>query len=135
MSRRKPSDHERFDRIYAANLPLILGYAARRCAEPTDAADVTRSGQVSDRYQLGAKVTGAASCAWVQQWVHGNAAQRRQAQEAMATSRHWAILREMQASGAYPDVVWEVADFMAGKATRLPHGASLEQWAKPALGC
>jgi RNA polymerase sigma factor (sigma-70 family) len=40
MSRRKPTDHERFDRIYAANLPSILGYAARRCAEPSDAADI-----------------------------------------------------------------------------------------------
>jgi RNA polymerase sigma factor (sigma-70 family) len=40
MSRKKPSDHTRFDTIYAANLPLILSYAARRCDEPSDAADV-----------------------------------------------------------------------------------------------
>lgn len=40
MSRRGSSDHERFERVYAANLALILGYAARRCAEPSDAADV-----------------------------------------------------------------------------------------------
>lgn len=40
MPRRTPSDHERFDRIYAANLAQILGYAARRCEEPSDAADV-----------------------------------------------------------------------------------------------
>lgn len=32
--------HERFDRIYEANLPLIIGYAARRCAEQSEAADV-----------------------------------------------------------------------------------------------
>jgi RNA polymerase sigma-70 factor (ECF subfamily) len=32
--------HRRFDQIYADNLPLILGYAARRCAQPGDAADV-----------------------------------------------------------------------------------------------
>jgi RNA polymerase sigma factor (sigma-70 family) len=32
--------HERFDRIYAANLPSILGFAARRCAEQSEAADV-----------------------------------------------------------------------------------------------
>jgi RNA polymerase sigma-70 factor (ECF subfamily) len=40
MPRRTPSDHERFDLVYSANLPLILGYAARRCEEPADAADV-----------------------------------------------------------------------------------------------
>src|SRR4051794_32625406 len=34
------SKHERFERIYTANLPLIIGYAARRCAEHSDAADV-----------------------------------------------------------------------------------------------
>ncbi len=31
---------DRFDQLYADNLPLILGYAARRCAERSDAADV-----------------------------------------------------------------------------------------------
>jgi RNA polymerase sigma factor (sigma-70 family) len=33
-------DSDRFDRLYSENLPLILGYAARRCAEYSDAADV-----------------------------------------------------------------------------------------------
>ncbi|HJQ44587.1 MAG TPA: sigma-70 family RNA polymerase sigma factor [Jatrophihabitantaceae bacterium] len=31
---------ERFDRVYEANLAPILGYAARRCDDPSDAADV-----------------------------------------------------------------------------------------------
>lgn len=39
MSRRPP-DHDRFARLYEQNLPAILGYAARRCADPADAADV-----------------------------------------------------------------------------------------------
>jgi RNA polymerase sigma-70 factor (ECF subfamily) len=39
MSRRPP-DHDRFARLYADNLPSILGYASRRCADPADAADV-----------------------------------------------------------------------------------------------
>jgi RNA polymerase sigma factor (sigma-70 family) len=41
MPTRTRSDEERFDRVYAANLPLILRYALRRCDEPGDAADVT----------------------------------------------------------------------------------------------
>jgi RNA polymerase sigma factor (sigma-70 family) len=46
MPRPDPPDHDRsqrsqrFRRIYADNLPLILGYAARRCPQPSDAADV-----------------------------------------------------------------------------------------------
>jgi RNA polymerase sigma-70 factor (ECF subfamily) len=40
MPRRTRSDEERFDRVYTANFPLILRYAARRCDEPVDAADV-----------------------------------------------------------------------------------------------
>ena len=36
----KPANHDRFDRVYAANLSAILGYAVRRCADPADAADV-----------------------------------------------------------------------------------------------
>lgn len=40
MSPSKHADRDRFDRLYADNLPLILGYALRRCAERSDAADV-----------------------------------------------------------------------------------------------
>jgi RNA polymerase sigma factor (sigma-70 family) len=40
MTRDRSADHQRFDRIYADNLPLILGYAYRRCPEPGGAADV-----------------------------------------------------------------------------------------------
>ena len=45
----------------------------------------------------------------------------------MATSRDWAILREMDAEGDYPEVVWEMADDLA--AGRVPEG-----W-RGALGC
>ena len=40
MPRRSQADHARFDRVYAANLPLILGFAARRCDGASDAADL-----------------------------------------------------------------------------------------------
>jgi RNA polymerase sigma factor (sigma-70 family) len=40
MTRMRPPKHLRFDQLYADNLPRILGYAARRCAQPGDAADV-----------------------------------------------------------------------------------------------
>jgi hypothetical protein len=100
-----------------------------------DLSDLTISAQVSDRYQLGAKVIGAVSCAWIHQWAHGTAAERQAASEAMATSRQWAILNEMQADGDYPKVVWEIADAMNGKPLKITPGQTLEEWSQPALGC
>lgn len=40
MPRSKPAARDRFDQLYADNLPLILGYALRRCADRSDAADI-----------------------------------------------------------------------------------------------
>ena len=100
-----------------------------------DISKVINNGQVTDLYQLGAQVAGAVSCAWIHQWAHGTPAERQQAIDAMATSRHWAVLLDMQKDGDYPDVVWEIADGMAGKPIQITKGVSLEDWSKPALGC
>ena len=40
MPRETTTRHDRFERLYTENLPLILGYAARRCAQPSDAGDI-----------------------------------------------------------------------------------------------
>jgi hypothetical protein len=72
---------------------------------------------VSDRYQLGARVTSAVACAWINQWVNatdnGNSNKRQEAVAAMQTSHDWAILREMQSKGGWSEVLWEYADAMA----------------------
>lgn len=94
------------------------------------------SPNVSDRYQLGGEVVSAVSCAWLSRWAHGSAAERRHAAEAMATSRGWAILLEMDREGDYPGGVWDLADAMNGKPTSgIKPGYSLEWWAKGTLGC
>ena len=90
---------------------------------------------VSDRYQLGAHVIGAVSCAWIHQWANGTADEKHAASAAMATSRNWAILKEMDSDGAYPEVVWQIAGAMNGKPFPMTKGVSLEEWSKPALGC
>jgi hypothetical protein len=63
------------------------------------------------RYQLGAKVTGAVACGWLDQWAAavkaGDDASARQAVDAMATSRDWPMLREMENQGGWSQVVWE----------------------------
>ncbi len=70
----------------------------------------------TDRYQVGAKVTGTVACLWFRQWGTatrtGDTAAAAEATQAMATARHWPILREMAADGAYPEVLWEDAAAM-----------------------
>lgn len=64
-----------------------------------------------DRYQLGAKVSGAVACAWLDQWAEGvragDQAAVDEATAAMADSREWPILREMADEGGWSQVVWE----------------------------
>jgi hypothetical protein len=84
-----------------------------------DVAALRRSGSVRDRYQLGAQVTGAVACGWIHRYIaatqSGDTPSADAAAKAMATSRTWPILLEMQADGAYPEVLWMFADALNGK--------------------
>ena len=64
-----------------------------------------------DRYQLGAKVTGAVACAWLDRWADGvksgDDAAVAEATEAMSDSRDWPILKEMADEGGWAQVVGE----------------------------
>ncbi|WBQ08481.1 hypothetical protein [Kribbella sp. CA-293567] len=84
-----------------------------------DPAQLKRSG-LSDRNELGAKVTGAVSCSWIKEWEKaksaGDTAGVRDAVTAMQSSRSWKVLLEMKNS-RWPDDIWATADTMAtGKA-------------------
>jgi hypothetical protein len=65
----------------------------------------------ADRYGLGARVTGAVACAWLDQWAEGvrsgDQAAIDEATEAMSDSRDWPILREMADDGGWSQVIWE----------------------------
>jgi hypothetical protein len=95
---------------------------------------------VRERYQLGARVAGGVACAWIAQWVEaraaGDAAAASEAVEAMGTSRRWPILREMNAEGDYPEVLWEYADAMRGS---MPFPGATPEWVengyRSGLGC
>lgn len=77
-----------------------------------------RASTTSDRYQLGAQVTSAVACAWIEQWVEaresGDERAAREAVDAMASSKRWPVLEEMKRQGGWSEVVWEYADAMAG---------------------
>jgi hypothetical protein len=70
----------------------------------------------TDRYQLGAAVTGTVSCLWLRQWGEGrrtgDEAAVSEAVRAMRTSKRWLILHEMAKEGAYPQVIWEISKWM-----------------------
>ena len=113
------------------DIPLPRGF---------DVTDLEASDGVSDRYQLGARVTGAVACAWIEQWIEASAAGDTSAEteaiEALESSRNWAILHEMATSGAFPQVLWEYAEAIAATGT-VPGEQPTNVWesSKHALGC
>jgi hypothetical protein len=126
-----PSDREGEVRAMLADIPVPAGF---------DSARLATGDSVRDRYQLGALVAGAATCAWLEQWVSarrtGDDAAKAQAVRAMGTSRSWKILREMHPEGAFPLIVWQYAAAIAGSGTVMGGKAlTVEESMGDALGC
>jgi len=73
---------------------------------------------ISDRYHLGAHVTQAVVCGWLDRLTDahagGDRASEREAIAALLSSKDWPILREMNSEGGWPIAVWEYADYVAG---------------------
>ena len=95
---------------------------------------------VTDEYQLGAAVTGAVACSWIERWVQatdaGDAAGAAAAVAAMETSTEWPVLRHMDAEGDYPEVLWEHAAAMRNNGD-VPAGRPMKvrESFRSALGC
>lgn len=70
-----------------------------------------------DRYQLGAEVIAAVTCAWLDRYASaeeiGDRAAMAEVVDALATSRDWPVLVEMEDRGDYPEVVRQYADTLA----------------------
>lgn len=102
-----------------------------------DVASLATAASISDRYQLGARVSGAVACAWIEQWLDarasGDAAAETEALDAMRTARNWPILLEMADSGAYPQVLWMHVDAMEAGGND-PNGLGIGGYVD-ALGC
>jgi hypothetical protein len=77
---------------------------------------VPDEGLTTNREQIGSQVAGTISCLWLRQWAaalnSGDTAAAEEAVEAMATSRHWKILTDVEATNGYSPLVWEVAEDM-----------------------
>jgi hypothetical protein len=123
-----PADSERVAEAMLAGIPQPDGF------------ELDPPSGVRERYHLGARVAGGVACAWIEQWAEaradGDAAAAGEAVDAMRTSRRWPILREMNAEGDYPELLWEYADAMRG--VRSFPGATprwVEEGYRSGLGC
>jgi hypothetical protein len=126
----KAADHDAAVREMLKGIPVPAGF------EPGMVAD---EGVTTNRYQVGAAVTGTVACLWFRQWGEarrsGDRAKAAEAERAMATSRHWPILHEMAKEGAYPELFWELAAEMpSGHREYAGHEWRLLPQAE-ALGC
>lgn len=87
---------------------------------------VLDSSGISDRYQLAAEVTGWVACGWLDIWVdadaRGDQTAKAEATRAMASSRTWPILLEMEPVGPVPYMIWEYADDLATDGVNSAYG-------------
>jgi hypothetical protein len=86
--------------------------------------DLPSQDQALDAYQFGAAVTGAVTCAWIEEWQRartaGDEAAAANAADLLATSHDWQVLHTMEGEGDFPEVVWYYADQVA--AGQVPEG-------------
>ncbi len=115
-----------------------------------NASAITGANLASDRYQLGATVTGTVACTWFKRWAQarrtGNSAGVQQAVNAMATAKTWPILQQMSKSGAYPEdprvarrrhaqreLAWQTTHRRRQLRPRLPSARRPTHWARSQL--
>lgn len=103
-------------------------------ASPLLPSGVARSSITADQndpYQLGVEVAGAVACAWLDEYADATrtGADRRAQRAAgiLTTTQDWPVLKQMDARGDYPEVLWGLADQVA--AGQLP------DWYADGLGC
>jgi hypothetical protein len=127
----RPSNRAEVVQGMLADIPVPPGF---------DSASLEDGAAVRDRYQLGATVVSAVTCAWVDRWVaakrDGDTTAAATAVAALQTSRDWKVLHEMDDEGAYPEVLQQHVDALAGDGTIIG-GKPLkveESW-RNAFGC
>jgi hypothetical protein len=115
-------------RAMLADIPLPPGFHSTK---------LENGAILKDRYQLGAQVTGAVACAWIDRWdaarKRGDAATEQKAEDAMQTAKHWKILEEMKRDGAWTEVLLGYANAMRGDG--LWAGRPLKGDVQSGLGC
>jgi hypothetical protein len=110
---------------------LLQGIESASGADYPVAGTPSPKSDQQDPYQLGAAVAGSYACAWLTEFEQatqaGDAARAAEAARVLGTSRDWPVLNDMNASGDYPETIWEYADDVA--AGQVPEGY------RDGLGC
>lgn len=105
-----------------------------------DPASIANDSAVKDRYQVGAQVVSAVSCAWIERWLdakaRGDIPAAQAAVEAMNTSSGWPVIEEMNRTGAYGQILQVYVTAMAND-TNVDGGrpATISESYENALGC
>jgi hypothetical protein len=103
-----------------ADIPLPPGF---------DRSAVENLG-ANDPYQFGAEVTKVVGCGWIDSWKQARASgdypRAKRAVEAMSSSHHWKVLKQMESEGAWSQSFWEIADSMAAGHLVSGYAESLE---------
>ncbi len=132
----KAADHDVAVREMLKGIPVPAGF------KPSLIPD---EGLTTNRAQVASSVAGIVSCQWFLQWGEarrtGDHAAEAEAERAMATSRHWPILRAIaKENGGYPPTEWQLAEDMpSGRGKRgwrlLPQAEALgcARWGMPLL--
>jgi hypothetical protein len=131
----KAADHDAAVREMLKGIPVPSSFKPSRIPD---------EGLTTNRYQVGASVTGIVSCLWFRQWGearrNGDHRAAAEAEKAMASAKGWPILREMAREGGYPPTVWQLAEGMpSGKGRRgwrlLPQAEALgcARWGMPVM--
>jgi hypothetical protein len=110
-----PDDYVTQDERTAAAQRIVDDIAAVSGAGFPDGASLQPGdGESKDRYQFGAEVVGAYTCAWLESYgnarAHDQGGQVSEALRVLGTSHDWPILEEMDKDGDYPEVLWQIAD-------------------------
>lgn len=131
----KAADHGATVREMLRGIPLPATFKTSRIPD---------EGLTTNRDQVAGAVTGTVACLWFRQWGQarrtGDRASELQAEQAMATSRRWPILRELANDGGSPPLIWQLAEGMpSGEGRRgwrlLPQAEALgcARWGIPVL--
>jgi hypothetical protein len=126
----KAADHDATVREMLKGIPLPGDF------KPSLIPD---AGLTTNRSQVAGAVTNTVSCLWFRQWGEarrtGDRAKKLEAERAMATARHWPIVRQIEKEGGYPETLLKlVASMPSGIWQFGPHRWRLLPKAE-GLGC
>ena len=129
--------------IEQADQPAVIAEMLTGMPLPNgfDVSSLDGDADISDRYQLGVRVVGSVSCAWIESWLDatesGDQEAAQAATDALNTYKNWPIVDEMNKEGAYGLVLAQYVTAVTNNADVYPggDGPTVKESYRTALGC